>query len=99
MCSSDLDHMPKSLHLLSEPFHYKHEMTIEDHVELLETLDEHPGPVLLSGYAHPVYDDRLKDWKRITRDVTAEAGAKRQEVLWINPVAAEFGYQQQTLNL
>lgn len=36
---------------------YKHEMTIEDHIELLETLDQHPGPVILSGYAHPLYDN------------------------------------------
>lgn len=78
--------------------HYKHEMTIEDHVELLDTLAEHPGPVLLSGYAHTIYDDRLKEWKRETRVVSAEAGARRQEILWINPIASEFGYQQQTLN-
>ncbi|MCZ4248004.1 DNA adenine methylase [Bacillus velezensis] len=77
--------------------HYKHEMTIDDHVELLETLDKHPGPVLLSGYAHPIYDERLKHWKREIREVSAEAGAKRQEVLWINPVAAEQSYFQQSL--
>lgn len=38
---------------------YRNEMTDQDHEELLETLDEHPGPVLLSGYAHPMYDKRL----------------------------------------
>lgn len=79
--------------------HYKHEMTIEDHVELLEALGNHPGPVLLSGYAHPVYDNELKDWRRVTLDVTAEAGAKRQEVLWVNPIASEFGSQQQSFEL
>lgn len=77
--------------------HYKHEMTIGDHIELLDVLDSHPGPVLLSGYAHRVYDDRLKHWKRLTLDVAAEAGAKRQEVLWINPVAAERGVYQESL--
>lgn len=77
--------------------HYKHEMTIDDHVELLETLEQHPGPVLLSGYAHPVYDDRLKHWRRETMNVAAEAGAKRQEILWINPVAAETGFYQESL--
>lgn len=77
--------------------HYKHEMTIEDHIELLDVLEAHPGPVLLSGYAHQVYDDRLKHWRRETLNVAAEAGAKRQEVLWINPVAAEFGSKQQSL--
>lgn len=78
--------------------HYKHEMTIDDHIELLGVLDAHPGPVLLSGYAHPVYDDRLKHWTKEEFVACAEAGAKRTEVLWINPVAAEKGrIQQQSL--
>ncbi len=77
--------------------HYKHEMTLEDHIELLEVLDNHPGPVLLSGYAHPLYDDKLSHWRRETHLAKAEAGASRVEVLWINPIAAEFGYKQQSL--
>ncbi|HEY4552418.1 MAG TPA: DNA adenine methylase [Bacillaceae bacterium] len=77
--------------------HYKHEMTIDDHIELLKVLDAHPGPVLLSGYAHPVYDEFLKHWKREEFLASAEAGAKRTEVLWINPTAAEKGYLQQSL--
>lgn len=60
--------------------HYKHEMTIEDHIELLDILDQHPGPVILSGYTHQVYDERLIHWRRVTMEVAAEAGAKRQEV-------------------
>lgn len=72
-------------------------MTIEDHIELLEVLDKHPGPVLLSGYSHPIYEERLKHWYRDELQVLAEAGAKRTEVLWVNPVAAEQGYFQQTL--
>ncbi|TVX85567.1 DNA adenine methylase [Paenibacillus agilis] len=67
---------------------YKYEMTEEDHEELLEMLDAHLGPVLLSGYAHSLYDERLKHWKRETKRVKAEAGAFREEVLWINPLAA-----------
>lgn len=67
--------------------HYKHEMSLYDHEELIEMLDDHLGPCILSGYAHPLYDQLLKHWHRETRKVTAEAGAKREEVLWINPVA------------
>ena len=77
--------------------HYKHEMTIEDHIELLDVLDAHPGPVLLSGYAHDLYDKRLAHWRREVQVVSAEAGAKREEVLWINPLAAHYAAQQQTL--
>ncbi|MNJ75115.1 hypothetical protein D3C77_721530 [compost metagenome] len=63
-------------------------MKDEDHIELLEALDAHPGPVLLSGYDHPMYNERLKHWKREERQALAEAGRIRTEVLWINPVAA-----------
>lgn len=67
---------------------YRHEMSEDDHIELLEALDAHPGPVLLSGYDHPMYNDRLKHWKRETRTAWAEGGRARTEVLWVNPVAA-----------
>lgn len=68
---------------------YRHEMNENDHLELLEALDAHPGPVILSGYAHPMYDERLKHWGRETRQATADRGQPRTEVLWINPVAAK----------
>lgn len=68
---------------------YKHEMKIEDHIELLDALDKHPGPVLLSGYAHSLYDESLKHWQRKTFQSRTDSTAIREEVLWINPVAAE----------
>jgi DNA adenine methylase len=67
---------------------YKHEMGDADHLQLLDALDSHPGPVLLSGYGHPIYDDRLKHWHRKTKRAKAEGGSSRVEVLWINPIAA-----------
>lgn len=77
---------------------YKHEMTEDDHYELLEALDAHSGPVLLSGYAHPIYDERLKHWKRETKAVKAESGKDRVEVLWINPAAAS-SFEENQLSL
>ncbi|MFB6364500.1 DNA adenine methylase [Paenibacillus elgii] len=76
---------------------YEDEMTEVDHVELLQALEGHPGPVLLSGYAHPLYDEMLQHWRRETKRVQAEAGEIRTEVLWINPVAAESIGRQLTL--
>jgi len=68
---------------------YKHEMlSVEEHERLLDQLEEHPGPVLLSGYANELYDDRLQHWRREAKIVAAESGKSRKEVLWINPVAA-----------
>ncbi|BBN97482.1 DNA adenine methylase [Sporolactobacillus terrae] len=78
--------------------HYACEMTIDDHIELLECLAKHPGPVLLSGYHHPLYDQLAEDgWKYEEFQANAEAGAKRTEVLWINPVAARTGFYQESL--
>lgn len=46
---------------------YRHEMTEQDHVELLAALLQHKGPVILSGYPSELYDRELKGWSRITR--------------------------------
>ncbi|ALP38002.1 DNA methyltransferase [Paenibacillus sp. IHB B 3084] len=67
---------------------YKNEMTEEDHEELLDVLEAHPGPVILSGYEHPLYDERLQHWRRESKMVKAEAGRIRTEILWINPMAS-----------
>lgn len=76
---------------------YEDEMTEDDHIELLKTLEAHPGPVILSGYAHELYDEMLQHWKRDTKRVQAEAGEIRTEVLWINPIATEAVDRQMTM--
>jgi DNA adenine methylase len=78
---------------------YRHEMNDDDHLELIDALDANPGPVLLSGYAHPLYDERLQYWRRETKVVQAEGGRRRTEVLWINPVAMGERMGQQIPNL
>jgi DNA adenine methylase len=67
---------------------YKHEMTDADHMELLDALDKHPGPVFLSGYDCELYNSRLGYWRRESARGTAMGYKPREEVLWINPVAA-----------
>jgi DNA adenine methylase len=59
-------------------------MTDEDHLALLEALDRHPGPVVLSGYSCPLYDARLTHWQRVTTPSVAECARARTEVLWLN---------------
>ena len=74
---------------------YKHEMTDKQHADLLNALDSHKGFVVLSGYANDLYDTRLQHWSRFTKGAVAEAGAKREEVLWINPATTAQLKQQQ----
>lgn len=66
---------------------YAHEMTDTNHIDLLDALDNHPGPVLLSGYDCDLYNDRLIHWKRVATSAMAEGGRARQEVLWMNQAA------------
>jgi DNA adenine methylase len=69
---------------------YDHQMTDDEHEELLAVLLEHPGPVLLSGYDSPLYR-RLEEqagWARVDTRARAEKGSKREEILWLNPAAA-----------
>lgn len=63
---------------------YKHEMNMDDHVELLETLMQHPGPIIISGYQSKLYDDILEGWHKERIDSLAEYGGKRKEVIWMN---------------
>ncbi|GGE47872.1 DNA methyltransferase [Pullulanibacillus camelliae] len=69
--------------------HYAFEMDEHGHMDLIEVLMDHEGPVLLSGYDNPLYQKYLSSWHVEERIVSAEAGAKKKECLWINPIAAE----------
>lgn len=68
--------------------YYKYEMTDDEHIALLNALDVHRGPVILSGYEHPLYSSRLKHWHKVSTPAVTEHGNTRMEVLWINPKAA-----------
>lgn len=68
---------------------YRHELSDDDHIALLQDLRALAGLVVLSGYPAPLYDDALRDWTRIEREALADGGRPRIEVLWINPRAAE----------
>jgi DNA adenine methylase len=66
---------------------YRHEMSDAQHIELLHVLLKCKGKVMLTGYAHPIYDDLLTGWHRVTRQARASGargGVLRNEVLWMN---------------
>lgn len=63
---------------------YKHEMTDQEHLDLLETLKQHKGYVILSGYRSEMYDRELHGWDRIQVKAYNQSGDPREEVLWCN---------------
>ncbi len=63
---------------------YRHEMNEQDHINLLVALQQHKGPVILSGYPSEMYDRELSGWSRIERKSYNQNSARRTEVLWCN---------------
>lgn len=63
---------------------YRCEMTDTDHLELLEVLKAHQGPVILSGYESQLYNDALKSWARDEMSAQTQTATKRREVIWMN---------------
>ena len=82
---------------------YEHEMTKDQHIELLDCLLTCQGAVVLSGYQSQLYSEKLKDWDiRVMRHYTslgqhtgnvlrvASGKQNRQEVVWRNARAIEL---------
>lgn len=62
---------------------YRNELSDADHLTLLDVLDAHPGPVVLSGYPNRLYAERLMHWQYAESPAIAEGGKRRTEALWI----------------
>ena len=71
---------------------YRHEMTDEQHIELLGALRRLRGMVVLSGYPSELYERELADWQVHTTGARISAGrgtAVKTEVLWLNPACQQ----------
>lgn len=69
---------------------YRHEMSDQDHEELLKVLLELEGKVIVSGYPSEIYNDYLDKWKRVDTSARISSGRGtnvRTECLWISPNA------------
>jgi DNA adenine methylase len=65
---------------------YTYEMSKADHRRLAVAAAELKGACIISGYAHPIYDEL--GWKRVVKDMPchqsqAAEKPRREEVLWI----------------
>ena len=67
---------------------YRHEMSNDDHEQLLKKLKNLDGAVVLSGYPIELYNDLLFDWKLEQKQSRISAGSGtglRTECVWLNP--------------
>lgn len=63
---------------------YRCEMDDQQHERLLDALEAHTGPVILSGYESPLYNERLRKWHREERIAYSQVASRKQEVIWMN---------------
>lgn len=63
---------------------YKHEMADTDHEELLKESLQNKAKIMISGYESDMYNEYLKDWKKVYFNSCAENGKPRTEVIWMN---------------
>ncbi|QQN73931.1 DNA adenine methylase [Croceicoccus sp. YJ47] len=89
---------PTTLHYVDPPYvwatrdkgdDYAHELTDDQHSDLLAFLRELRGMVVLSGYPNEKYDAALSDWTRVERNALADGARARVEVLWLNPAVTD----------
>lgn len=69
--------------------YYRSEMgDTSSHVNLLEILKQHRGPVVISGYDSEIYNSCLKGWHKESINSYTQNRLPRTEVLWMNFVPA-----------
>jgi len=68
---------------------YDYEMTIEQHILLLNLCLSSKAKIIISGYPSELYNKKLNDWNQSTKKVANHASqtktkTKMSEVLWMN---------------
>jgi len=99
---------PNTLHFVDPPYLlstrsangscYRHEMTDDEHVELLCCLQQVTGMVVLCAYSNTLYENHLHGWVNKTFPVHISAqrgGGQRVEQVWFNPRAANAIFQKE----
>jgi DNA adenine methylase len=69
---------------------YNHEMSNDDHKQLLELINGLKANVLISGYDNELYGSYLGKWNKSLNISVDEAGNKRTECLWFNYNSRQF---------
>ena len=86
----DPPYLPETRQMSMSKKYYRHEMTTEEHIALLEKILHVKGMVIISGYESDLYDDILVGWEKQSINARAagfRGAVKRKECVWINPNA------------
>lgn len=70
---------------------YQHELTDDDHRNLLAVLRSLDCMVMLSGYRNPIYEELISDWFSVDFQAMTRGGV-RTETVWCNFEPADIHY-------
>lgn len=104
---NDYDH-DKALHYIDPPFLpetrenkaglYSHEMTVDEHLELLTAVSKLSGYVILRHYACEMYDNMLHGFERIDFSKRTDGKGSKVESLYVSPNLIELLQRLQPLH-
>lgn len=75
---------------------YGHEMTYDDHHELLDLAFTVRGMVIISGYPSPLYDERLAGWECISQRTTCSAAGRTRRAAHLQGEGSVRKHQTRT---
>jgi DNA adenine methylase len=78
---------------------YVHEMSMQDHMDLLEVLGRVRGMVVLSGYPSPLYDRILRGWRSAETSSAIDMGGERTEKVWLNQASVQATPSREQVDL
>ena len=78
---------------------YKHELTFNDHIELLHILKQLPCDIAISTYPNDLYKQMLKDWRIFEYTSVASNGEVRNEWLMCNYPEPVFLHDDQYIGV
>jgi DNA adenine methylase len=81
----DPPYVHETRYLKNKSGSYRHEMTNQDHIDMLRKLRTLAGMVVISGYEHDVYSQEIGDWTKVIRATHADGSKGRIEALWLSP--------------
>lgn len=88
----DPPYLPDTRSLRRRSTTYNHEMTLDDHHELANVLNDVQGMVILSGYPSRDYDEMFPGWELLMRTATTNGNSTATEGLWLSPNLLEKHY-------
>lgn len=75
---------PPYLQNTRKKYLYNHEMTDEQHADLLHIVKESSCKIMISAYETELYNEQLKNWRKEHKSTTAECSRRRTETIYMN---------------